>query len=99
MVDELDKPITPDTNITERIKTLFELVSNGGSPLHRLGLFSCFVNGKPSAAIVIIKQNQNGNEDITPVFVYAHTDGLTLTDHDGEEPTHSGKTTKGDVVQ
>lgn len=45
-------------------------------------LFSCFVNGAPAAAIVAI--NQDGGEyAITPLFVSV-TDGMVLTDHDGQ---------------
>jgi hypothetical protein len=56
------------------------------SPLFtNFALFSCFVNGEPTAAIVTV--NKVGSEEyvISPLFV-AVTPGMTLADHDGKEP-------------
>ncbi len=71
------------TNITERHRETFNALASGR--YDNFALFSCFVNGTPSAAIVTI--TRHGEEfDITPLFV-AVTEDMRLTDHDGTRPT------------
>ena len=75
------------TNITQAIKAQFEALSSG--KYSNFALFSCFVDGEPSAAIVAI--TQDGEEyGIHPLFV-AITPGMSLTDHEGEEPKWEDK--------
>jgi len=74
-----------DTNITPKMKADFTAVTDGS--YNNIALFSCFLDGKPTAAIVAIT-NDGGKYQIFPLFV-AVTDDMRLTDHDGNE-------TKGD---
>lgn len=68
------------TNITQAHRDAFEALRDGA--FDNFALFSCFVDGKPAAAIVAI--NQDGEEyNITPLFVSV-TDTMALTDHDGQ---------------
>lgn len=74
-----------DTNITPGIKEAFDALVSG--EYNNFALFSCFVDGEPSAAIVVINEaGEDGKEiGIQPLFV-AITPGMMLTDHDGNEP-------------
>src|SRR5262245_60804383 len=75
-----DAPVT--TNITAQLKQTFEDMRIAPG----FALFSCFVNGKPTAAIVsVYHDEQNGDFSIFPLFV-AVTDDMRITDHDGQEP-------------
>ena len=69
----------PQTNITPEHKALFDAVTSG--KYDNFALFSCFVDGKPTSAIVSIVQD--GNEyAIKPLFV-AVTADMVVTDHEG----------------
>lgn len=69
----------PQTNITAEHKALFEAVTSG--KYDNFALFSCFVDGKPTSAIVSVVQD--GNEyTIRPLFV-AVTADMVVTDHEG----------------
>jgi hypothetical protein len=66
------------TNISPELRAQFNALSSG--KYTNFALFSCFVNGKPSAAIVAI--GQEGEEfQIRPLFV-AITPDMVLTDHE-----------------
>ena len=68
------------TNITQDHRKAFEALRDGS--FGNFALFSCFVDGRPAAAIVAI--NQDGGEfNITPLFVSV-TDTMVLTDQDGQ---------------
>jgi hypothetical protein len=67
------------TNITTEHKKAFNAIVSG--EYRNFALFSCFVNGKPSAAIVPVEEE--GDEvKVTPLFV-AVTEEMELADHDG----------------
>jgi|ERR1051325_6434349 hypothetical protein len=67
------------TNITAAHREAFEALISGEH--NNFALLSCFLNGKPTAAIVAV--NRDGRDYIvSPLFV-ALTPGLVLTDHDG----------------
>ena len=69
------------TNITDAHRQAFEALTRGD--YGNFALFSCFVDGQPSAAIVAI--SDAGSEyALSPLFV-APTPGMVLTDHDGRE--------------
>jgi hypothetical protein len=70
------------TNITAEHKDAFDALRDGG--FTNFALFSCFLNGEPTAAIVAITE-QDGEYVVTPMFV-AVTPQMTITDHDGIEP-------------
>lgn len=69
------------TNITPAMKKEFQALVSG--KYDNFALFSCFVNGEPSAAIVTVTKE---GEDVsfTPLFV-SITPQMILTDHDGKE--------------
>lgn len=69
-----------NTNITDENIMAFDLLKSG--MCDNFALFSCFVNGEPSAAIVYITPQDDGNYTITPLFV-AVTPNMRLEDHDG----------------
>ena len=75
-----------DTNITERRRRAFEALTSGAH--ENFALFSCFVDGKPAAAIVAVNTcppTQDGGEPehlISPLFV-SIVPSMKLTDHDG----------------
>jgi hypothetical protein len=70
-----------ETNITEAHSVAFDALTSG--EYTNFALFSCFVNGEPTAAIVSIVTE--GEEVImTPMFI-AVTPGMKLVNHDGEE--------------
>lgn len=67
------------TNITAEHRAVFEALTSGR--FDNFALFSCFVEGQPATAIVVI--NRDGEDyTIRPLFV-AITPGMVLTDHDG----------------
>lgn len=69
------------TNINDAHRRAFEALTSG--EYRNFALFSCFVNGKPSVAIVTVNEDGPGYQ-IAPLFV-GITDDMTLTDHDGRE--------------
>jgi hypothetical protein len=71
------------TNITDLHRDAFNALASGR--YDNFALFSCFVNGAPTSAIVSIT-HAGGQFDVTPLFV-AVTDDMRLTDHDGTPPT------------
>ena len=71
--------MSQQTNITDAIQQHFAALTSGG--FKNFALFSCFVDGRPAAAIVTI--TKTGEEyRIEPLFVSV-TDSMVLTDHDG----------------
>ncbi|MCZ7641536.1 MAG: hypothetical protein M5U33_00645 [Pseudorhodoplanes sp.] len=67
------------TNITPEHRAAFDALTSGD--YDNFALFSCFANGEPAVAIVVV--NRDGGEyQITPLFVSV-TASLNLTDHDG----------------
>jgi hypothetical protein len=70
------------TNITPEHQGAFDALCSG--EYKNFALFSCFVNGEPTSAIVAVEED-SGEYKITPLFV-AVTDGMQLKDHDGTEP-------------
>ena len=76
------------TNITAEHRAAFEALTSGA--YGNFALFSCFVAGEPSVAIVAV--NRDGEQyTIRPLFV-AIAPGMALTDHDGRhcELLHPG---------
>ena len=75
-----------NTNITERHRRAFEALTSGAH--ENFALFSCFVDGKPAAAIVAVNTSPPTGDDgeseflISPLFVSVEP-GMKLTDHDG----------------
>lgn len=70
---------TAKTNITKELQSAFDALTSG--KYDSFALFSCFVNGKPAAAIVNV--TKDGEEFvISPLFV-SITPDMALTDHDG----------------
>ncbi len=69
----------PQTNITPEHKALFDAVTSG--KYDNFALFSCFVDGKPTSAIVSVVQDDN-EYAIRPLFV-AVTADMVVTDHEG----------------
>ena len=68
------------TNITPDHCAAFEALTSGDYA--NFALFSCFVNGEPAAAIVVVNRGGDGYL-IKPLFV-SITPSITLTDHDGK---------------
>ena len=68
-----------ETHITPAHREAFDALSSGD--FTNFALFSCFVDGRPSAAIVAVTRDR---EDVvlSPLFV-AVTPDMVLTDHDG----------------
>lgn len=60
----------------------FEALTSGAC--NNFALFSCFANGEPAAAIVVIAEEQ-GEYVIEPLFVSVEP-RMCLTDHDGIAP-------------
>lgn len=71
------------TNITEKMQNDLEFVLAAGP--RQVCLFSCFVDGRPTAAICAVGAAEQGDVTITPLFV-AVTPDMALTDHDGTAP-------------
>lgn len=72
---------TKTTNITRKHKEAFNALISG--KYNSFALFSCFVNGKPSAAIVNVAHDGD-DYTFTPLFV-SITKDMILTDHDGKQ--------------
>ena len=74
------------TNITEDHRRAFEALTTGKAG--NFYLFSCFLSGRPAAAITAVTvcpPTEDGGEPkyvISPLFV-SITDDMVLTDHDG----------------
>ena len=70
------------TNIRPEHVSAFEALTSGD--FRNFALFSCFLEGKPAAAIVAVTPPAiEGDEyQITPLFVTV-TDDMILTDHEG----------------
>jgi hypothetical protein len=75
------------TNITQAHREAFEALRDGS--FGNFALFSCFVDGRPAAAIVTINQDCAEYNNITPLFVSV-TDAMVLTDHDGQPAKGGG---------
>ncbi len=75
--------IGPETNITHGMQELFNALTSG--EYKNFALFSCFVNGEPTAAIVTLNEDDKGQIVIDPYFV-AITPSMKLVDHDGKAP-------------
>jgi hypothetical protein len=71
------------TNINEGHKQAFNALVSG--EYDNFALFSCFVNGEPSAAIVAVVTDGSGGVNLVPLFV-AVTPKMRLEDHDEQEP-------------
>lgn len=77
------------TNITPQIEEDFDAIVSG--EFGNFALFSCFVNGEPTAAIVIAEKNKKTKKvDVVPLFV-AVTSSMMLVDHDGKEVEHANQ--------
>ena len=70
------------TNIKPDHQEAFNALRN--PTFSNFALFSCFVNGAPTSAVVAINEAEGGDVIISPLFV-AVTDDTVLTDHDGVE--------------
>lgn len=70
------------TNITSKHRRAFEALTSG--EFDNFALFSCFVNGEPTSAIVLIEHTAK-DYTIIPLFI-AVTPGMHLVDHDNAEP-------------
>jgi hypothetical protein len=70
------------TNITTSHISAFEALTSGQPD--SFALFSCFVNGAPAAAIVVVTppDTDGGDHVITPLFVSV-TENMVVTDHAG----------------
>ena len=67
------------TNITQKHRAAFEALTS--EEYRNFALFSGFVDGQPTAAIVAV--NRAGDEyRVTPLFIVPTAD-MVLTDHDG----------------
>lgn len=76
-----------DTNITqEHIDWFMELRHDKMD--QEFGLFSCFLDGEPTAAIVRAYREPDGAMHIRPLFI-AITPGMKLVDHDGKEARYA----------
>jgi len=76
-----------DTNITPEMQEAFEAIASG--QYDNFALFSCYLDGKPTAAIVSVSNDPvSGRVYFSPLFVAVTDDiGGRLTDHDGIAPT------------
>lgn len=71
------------SNITKRDRDLFNALTSG--KFNNFALFSCFVNGKPSVAIIAVNPDDaNEQYNLTPLFVKPTPD-MVLTDHEGRK--------------
>ena len=68
-----------ETHITPAHREAFDALSS--VDFSNFALFSCFVDGRPSAAIVAVSQ-AGADYVLSPLFV-AVTPDMVLTDHDG----------------
>ena len=76
------------TNITEDHRRAFEALTGGEAG--NFCLFSCFLSGRPVAAIAAVTvcpPTEEGSEPeyvISPLFI-SITEDMVLTDHDGRQ--------------
>lgn len=73
------------THITADHVGAFEALTSGGYT--NFALLSCFVDGRPAAAIVAVNRHEEAFT-LMPLFVSV-TDAMVLTDHDGQPPAFS----------
>lgn len=78
----LDETVGPNTNITYGMRQTFEALRDGD--YGNFALFSCFLNGEPTSAIVALNE-EDGQITIQPLFVWV-TPNMKLVDHDGLSP-------------
>ncbi len=77
-----------DTNITEEHRRAFSALTSGDC--RNFALFSCFCDGRPTAAIAAVTVHPPAHEDgeaeyrVSPLFI-SLTPDMILTDHDGRE--------------
>jgi hypothetical protein len=71
------------TNISAGHLEAFEALRN--EKVQNFALFSCFVNGEPTSAIVSVDELADGDVRIIPLFV-AVTESMVLTDHNDIKP-------------
>ena len=76
--------IMAETNITDEHKEMFEAITS--AKYSNFALFSCFVNGTPTAAICAVN-GVDGDYQLTPLFV-AVTEDMELEDHGGVKSSH-----------
>lgn len=71
------------TNITEAHRAAFTALTSEDDST-AFALFSCFVNGAPASAIVVIERSEDDEEEflLRPLFVSV-TPEMVLTDHEG----------------
>jgi hypothetical protein len=74
---------TMTTNITPKMQADFNALASG--QYDNFCLFSCFADGRPTAAICTVEQK--GEERIIKPLFIAVTDDMDLKDHDGTVPT------------
>lgn len=79
--NDLDIPVAPTTNITKRMQRDFSALRNPN--YGNFALYSCFLDGKPTAAIVSIHESPDGGRLFRPLFVAVRQD-MKLTNHDGK---------------
>ena len=70
------------SNITKDHRRAFDALRN--PVFENFVLFSCFVDGRPTAAIASVTRADDGDFLIAPLFV-AVDSGMKLADHDGKE--------------
>jgi len=74
------------TNITSELRKDFDIVTCGAFR-EQLALVSCFVDGKPTAAICLTEISVDRETvELTPIFVRVTPD-MVITDHDGNPTT------------
>ena len=67
------------TNITPEHKRALDWIIECPDTV---ALFSCFVDGKPTAAICYVHEDHDGGINIQPLFIVPTAD-MVLTDHEG----------------
>lgn len=82
MEDKMPKK-KPATNITEEHKQWLDYIQHSRPADMTVCLFSCFLNGEPTAAVCMVNR-VGGEVEIRPMFV-AVTPGMKLVDHDGTD--------------
>ncbi len=91
----VEAPVRHGTNIDERSKEMYEWIrtlAKEGTVLtkegvHRLALFSCFVDGDPTVALCDVAELTDAEEwKIRPLLIVP-TKKMVLTDHEGKPST------------
>ena len=82
-VDHPPEGTDPETNITHAHAMAFAALTSGD--YKNFVLMSCFVNGEPAAAIVVVRETGPDALEVMPLFV-SITPGMQLTDHHGNPP-------------